>query len=339
MKRIFLIYFSIILAGVAFAAMDSNKVQELGARYNYISCRVNLVQSQGALLASYGTISTDKITSDLAQLKALADSGDATNFNTELETLKDDFKTVNAELKVARQSFSKSNTSRTDKDLLKSQWNVSLDTYKSCNIDTQRGIVSIRIELLQKDIDNWNAVISNMTARGLDTSELTRVVSDAQKLLSELSDASQIMDDTAFKTRLNDANDEQLHIWARFAIGRIKANIARIEPIIGQTNRSTDLDHIKPLLNSASALAAPGNRYGNGEFKQVWQDIKDASQQLNTLSKDLRDSARANRQTGRNNTNPRNLAGRIPRINLTNKRPPTATNQPPELPGNTQGEQ
>jgi len=356
MRRIFLIFFVIILASLAFAAVDSNNVQELDARYNYINCRVILVEGQAGILSSFANMTgTDKLTADLTQLKGYADAGDAAGFNTMAQTLNNDFKTVSTGLKAARKVFAKSNVSKADKDALRSKWNSTISAYKSCNVEGRRSIVSIRKQLLQNDIDRWNAVIANMTSRGLDTTQLQLVVSDAQKLLSNLQNASAATSDNTFKNLLNNANDERLHIWARFAIGRIKANIARIQPIIGQTNLSSNLDQIDSLLNSAGAMATPGKKYGSGEFQQTWQDIKDASQQLNTLSKDLRKFVQDARQAGRlgnwtrnlsgrpgnmygrfrNNTNPRNFT-RGPRGNMTNRRLLRGQNQPPQ---NTQGEQ
>jgi len=311
------------MAGMALGAVDTNKVQELGARYDYIACRVNLVESQATLLSAYGTISgTDTITSDFAQLKVLADSSDPTTFNTQVQTINNDFKTVNDGLKTARQAFSKSNISQSDRDALKSQWNSTLQTYQSCNVAARKEIVSARVEVLQSSIDNWNGIIANMTAKGLDTTVLTSVVSDAQNLLSSLNAAIQATDDASFKTLLDNANDEQNHLWARFAIGRINSNIARIEPIIGQANLSGDLDQINSLLNTSSSLATPGHKYGPGEFQQTWQNIKDASGVLNTLSKDLRTFEQADRQINRlgNMTGPRNITGRFPRGNMTGPR-------------------
>jgi|GEM_PF-3377282 len=350
MKQLTIFCFLILLfAGMTFAAVDNNKVQELNMRYNYIVCRVNLVQSQAGLLSTYGTISgIDKITSDFASLKSLADSGNPADFNAQVQTLNSDFKMVNDGLKAARQAFSKSNISQSDRDSLKSQWNTTLQTYQSCNLDARRGIVSARIAFLQANIDDWNRIIANMTARGLDTTELAAVVTDAQKLVSDLNSAVQAADDNSFKTMLDNANDEQNHLWARFAIGRIKSNIARVEPIIGQTNLSGDIGQINSLLDTASTSAAPGHKYGAGEFQQTWQDIKDATQMLNTMSKDLRKYEMAARQNGRlgNNTNPRNMTNRPIRANITGVRSrigfgrnqSNPSGNPPEQSLNTSGD-
>jgi hypothetical protein len=224
-------------------------------------------------------------------------------------------------LKAARQAFSTANISQSDKDALKSQWNTTLQTYQSCNLDARREIVSVRIEHLQANIDDWNAIIANMTAKGMDTTEMTAVVADAQKLLTDLNASIQAADDATFKTMLDNANDEQNHVWARFSIGRMKANIAHIEPLINQANLSVDdLNKIQSLLNSASVLATPGSKFGVGGFQQTWQDIKVANDMLGSVSKNLR-TFEQTRQRGRfgNNTNPRNFTN-FTRGNMT--RPP-----------------
>ena len=334
MKKIAIFCLFVLLStGMALGAVDNNKSQELTARYSYIACRVTLIQSQATLLNPFGNISgIDNITSDFAKLQTLADSSTPDSFNAQVQIINKDFKTVNDELKTAKQTFSKSNISQTDRDTLKSAWNNTLQTYQSCNIAARRDIVTVRVANLQASIDNWNAIIVNMTAKGLDTTTLTAVVSDAQKLLSSLQATIQAPDDTTFKTLLDNANDEQDHLWARFAIGRIDSNIAHIEPIIGQTNQSNlsgYFDQINSLLSNSSNLATPGHKYGDGEFQQTWQNIKDASNMLNTLSKDVRSFEQAARQNGRfgNNTNPRNLTNRpmmransTPRGNITGPR-------------------
>jgi hypothetical protein len=307
MKKGFLLLFAaILLAGMVLASADNTKAPELGARYDYLACRADLVRSQSEILAGYGNFSIDKLATDLAQVKIASDTGDTKAFADDLNVLFDDFKTVNNELTVARKSYAKSNLTTDQRNSLRTSWNATLADYQSCNVAARKQIVTQREQRLQDEINKWNEVIANMTARGLDTTELNGVLADAQNLLSRLENASQATDDNNFRSILNEANNQHLHIWARFAIGRIRAHVEKESPFAEEGNRTGDVDQINSLLNSASSMAASGRKYNSGEFEKTWENIKDASQQTNALSKDLRDIMRNERQIKRNDTFPRN---------------------------------
>ena len=337
-KKFLILVLLVLSVTTVFADDNSTKAQELNARYNYNSCRVSLVSSEATIIADYGNVSTDKIASDLALMKQYADAGDAASFNSEAKILNTDFAAVNAGLKSAREVFAKINGTSVNKTTIRDEWKNAIAAFSSCNADARRSVVSIREETLQKAINKWNNIIANISSRGYDTTQMQAAVSDAQTLLSSLNDASLASNDTDFKEKVNSANDMYLHIWARFAIARIRSYNEKSAPIAQAANLSDSTAQINSALDSASALASPGKKYGDGEFQATWQDIKDAETKLKDLSGSLREFAKTMRAqrlargnfTGRGNMTgrfSRNFSGqRFPRMNPAGT-PPTGAPQ------------
>ena len=110
MKKLLTLVFFVLFV-VSVSAEDA-KSTELAARYSYLSCRVDLVQSQTTVLSGYSqNLSVDKLTADLAQLKQFSDAGDAKGFNSGVSSMKEDFKSLNSDVKKARLALLKSNIS------------------------------------------------------------------------------------------------------------------------------------------------------------------------------------------------------------------------------------
>lgn len=291
-KLAFLVIALLVLSVSAFARNDLN------ARSQHLGCRSDLLKSQAQSLSTLVTApSTDKLDSDMTQLSQLATSGNVKDFNSFVKNIvKPDFDSVRDNIKSAKAELKALNLTKAEKKklLLDSRvaWKSAIDKFKQCNSQSKRTIADTRKNAIMQDIARWNSQIEKMKAKSIDTTGLESVVADANKLASMLDSAVQAADDAAFKQKVDEVRNSQLHVWARFHIAKIEAYLNNLEPSANEAGLSSKVSEIKALLSEAKQLALSGKKYGEGEFDKTWKDIKDAGELLKSLSKSLKGDAK-----------------------------------------------
>ena len=294
-KNLVLFFIMLICLTAVIASTEKNdaKIQELGARYSHLECRLNLVKAQADNSAKYLSSAglsekKDKLDADFATLKGYADNGQSKEFNSFVTTtLKQDNKDIQDSVKDARKNLK--NITKENRNSLKDAWKSSIDAFNACNSNAKKSIAGARLAFMNAQISDWNKVIDEMKAKGLDTSALEAVVADASQLTALLNEASNAETDDEFKSKADEARNLHLHLWARFHIAKVKAYLAKVEPKAVQAEMNDKVTEIKNLLNEASQLAQTGKKYGDGEFDKTWSDIRQASEKLKDLSKSLKE--------------------------------------------------
>jgi len=287
----FAISLILVLFSLSFViAEETNlKASELNSRYNHFSCQVEFLKGQSTLLSEFVTTTpnTDVLTSDLAQLKSYADSGDIMKFNEYMiDTFSRNIRMISSQMKTSRASFDVKKLTNAQKISLRDNWNIIRDTYSKCDSGTRRNLVEARKTIIDEDIDKWNIEMESMKAKGLDTSKMESVLDDARELSGLLDDALKLSTESEFKAKINEINDMRLHIWARYNIERLRSYIIKIEANPLSSEYSDKLTNIKSLIDNAESLAAPGKNYGDGEFTTTWNNIKQAQDGLISIVND-----------------------------------------------------
>jgi hypothetical protein len=285
----FALLFFVVLAFQASAATTA-RGNELNARFAHLQCRVDLVGSQAANVAQYATSpNLDKLNQDMTSLKTYADAGDVTSFNKYVkDTLTPEYKAVKDGVAGARDSVRAMNLTAQQKTSLRNSWKTNIETFAECNANTRRDIVDKRKIIITDAVTQWEKEVTNMKSKGIDTAQAEQVIADATTLTTLLDDSLKLTDDDAFKQKLDEINDLHLHIWARFHVARLTSYENFIDLNATAAGYGTKITQIKTLLQSASDMAKPGKKYAEGEFKQTWQNIKDAQELLRNLVKDLK---------------------------------------------------
>jgi hypothetical protein len=285
----------LILAGAAFADDNSTARNNLEARYMHLACKAELVKAQSGILSELvnSTPSSGTIDANIEKLKEYADAGDVKGFNTYARTtLTSSFKAFNSNMITARNGWRDLNQSRREKreGLTKtiSDWKAAIDAFSDCNNNAKRNIVFVREEQITKAIENWNQIVSDMKAQGLNTTAQEGVIGDAEQLRTMLQEAQQISDDTEYNAKIEEIRQLHLHLWARFSITRIESYLENIEGNATTSKQTELVMQIKSMLSSSKAIAAKGNKYAEGEFEQTWQNIYQAGQKLKELSKSIK---------------------------------------------------
>ncbi|MFH1182083.1 MAG: hypothetical protein V1702_03950 [Candidatus Woesearchaeota archaeon] len=285
----------LILASAAFADDNTTTRNNLEARYTHLACRAELVKAQSDILSKLvnSTPAADTINSNIEKLKEYADAGDVKGFNTYARTtLTTSFKTFGSRLITAKNEWRTLNQSRRERreGIVQAiaDWKAATDAFSDCNNNAQRNIVTVRQQQITKAIENWNQVVTDMKAKGLNTTAEEAIIAEAEQLRAMLQEAQQITDDAAFQAKVEEIRQLHLHLWARFHIAKIESYLQQIEPKAIEAGKTEPVRQIKSLLDSSKAMAAKGNKYAEGEFEQTWQNIYQAGQKLKELAKSLR---------------------------------------------------
>lgn len=296
MKWIAAFFMIMLLSMGVYAAENKDKqgnvAQDLAARYEHLKCSVDLNIDQatsiaqnvdGTDLSSY----TNKLNSDLAALKGYADNGQRNEFQTFMETnVKGDIKFLNNALKGAKNSV-KGKDLKEKRQSLKDSWKMNQGKFSSCVNNAKKQVVNARTDLLDGQIKEWQDTITKLSAAGMDTTTLELILSDAEKLKSDLATAG-TLDDEAMKQKIDEIKDSNLHLWARFHSAKIESYLSKIEANSDANIDAAKIAEIRALLAKANELAAPGKRYQDGEFKAVWDNIKQAQEKLKELTKEYK---------------------------------------------------
>ncbi|MFA6089520.1 MAG: hypothetical protein WC755_06665 [Candidatus Woesearchaeota archaeon] len=300
------------------ARQKSESINSLNVRYSHLDCKAELVKAQSLALGSVveTSPSADKITSDLAELKRLADAGDKEGYNTYLKTVNANFVEFHKGLNEGKKAYVQEAVEgfkevrsgnktlpeyvkerKQVRETAKTAWKENIDEYTTCIKESRRKVVETREGSVSNTIKRWNEDVVAQKGKGLDTTEQEKVIADAEDLDTELTEAIATEDDAGFKEKMNEINDMQLKIHARYHIAKVETYLAKAEPFATTPELQAQVAEIKALLESAKVTAEPGKRYAEGEFDATWNNIKTANQKLNDLVKQIKAQAKTTSTT------------------------------------------
>jgi hypothetical protein len=288
----------LVLASSAIAVDTATVRNDLDARYLHLSCRAQLVTAQEGILAKIvnTTPSAATITANMAKLKEYAEANDVKGFNTYVRTtLMTSFKTFGSKLLTARNEWKSMNFSRREraKELAQAatDWKAATAAFSNCNKQAQYQIVQIREGQITSAIENWQAVLADMKAKGLNTTAEEAVLADAEQLKTMLQEAKKITDEEEFNAKIEEIRQLHLHLWARFYIARIESHLQYLEPNATTDKQKELVGQIKSMLASSKHITSKGNKYAEGEFEQIWQNIYQAGEKVKALGKSIKGGA------------------------------------------------
>jgi hypothetical protein len=309
-KRIFvlmLISLALIMP-IAFAASETGDLHSgvFDARYTEASCRIDRFS---AILNAYETCTSQsfsnanssltKLNTDMSQIKTAADAGNRTQLIDLMKVYARDTKSLMDALRTAKSSFHDRDLTEKEKNSTKSRNLTTASTVKVCIKDifdkatadfaschnnaviNQGKAVAAWLGAWK---DKWNNIISNMSAKGYDTTGMTGVVSGVDGAITQINDAVSSGNATHVIDAEKTVKDEQLHLWANFNIARLEAYITNLTSL-AQSNETGTLNDAQNYLNDAKTMTAPGTPYGPGQFDKTWDDIKAAAIDISAVIK------------------------------------------------------
>jgi hypothetical protein len=296
-KTFVYVFCLILLTGFVAAEVSQEKQtaikQELQARYTHLECKATLAKARANTVATYLTIpdindKTAKLATDMDTLKGYADDGKIKEFNDLIsKDIKEDLQDIQQAVVDVKPDLK--NKSMANKQAIRDSWKGAVAAYATCNADEKRNIVTGRIAVMNAQVNDWNKVINNLKQKGLKTTELEKVVTDAAGLTTTLNAANDAISDDSFAAKVKEARDLHLHLWAQFHIAKINAYLDKVEPMANASNLSKKVTDIRDLLDKANQMATPGKQYGEGEFETTWEYIKEAGDKLKDLVSQLKE--------------------------------------------------
>jgi hypothetical protein len=298
MKPIFIALLALLLLATAAVAEENLTRNNLEARYQHMACRAELVKAQAEIMSGMvnSTPDADTITANIQKLKEYSDAGDVKGFNTYAKTtLTTSFKAFSGKMLASRNEWVTMNKSRRERREALTEaitdWKAAIAAFSDCNNNARRNLATVREQQVTAAIEKWNQIISDMKAKNLNTTVMEEVVADAEELNAMLQEANGISDDTAFNAKIEEARQLQLHLWARFNIARIESYMQALEPNVTSDKDKETVSQIRAMLSSSKAIAAKGDKYPEGAFEQVWQNISQAGEKLKQLAKGIKGDA------------------------------------------------
>ncbi len=285
-----------LLAGSVFAdetTANATKLHVLNLKYGLIECRVNAVIS----LVQYGENNTntsssglaDKLAGDLSTLKGYSDRGDRQGFNDFVKgELRNDLRDATLYLKGVRKEIVKGGKNR-------SSASDGQNYFVQVRQDRAKCLKSVALDFAKKQVNEVKTRVNGMKnttaklkAKGVDTSEMDKIMGEAEANLDELRDAEAKGNASTIQETVKGLREEHLHIWARFQIAKMKAIVDATDDEAISKGYQSDVTEISALLDDASSKVKIGRVYNPGDFEYVKSALKQAHEKMKNLLKKMR---------------------------------------------------
>jgi len=259
------------------------------AKGNQLECRATFYTSLLSDAKEFGSnVSIDEVIATInghvTELKAAAANGDRKGFVDLMASLSQDSKDTVMKYTEIKKEIRKNKELHTK---LRESFVEKKQEMSTCLREN-----ALQLGKAQADyITDWRAKqlerIKKLQDRGVDTSSMSEVLSEADEKASELNDAVSTGDGDKVIEKEKEIRQQHLHIWARYNIAQISAVLARMTEPAKAAGLEADVNSINALLTDASAKVKEGIPYEDGEFQKVVSDLKDAAKKLRELYKKL----------------------------------------------------
>ncbi|HIH23278.1 TPA: hypothetical protein HA238_06120 [Candidatus Micrarchaeota archaeon] len=265
----------------------------LVAKYDQVACRASfydgiLQDAKDLGLGSRYNISVDalreKIGTDLVALKSAAENADRKGFLDAMQLLLQDGKDVVLTYNDVK------NAVRKDKDMrlaLRKSFVDNKQKMAECLRENALHVGKAQIDYVKE----WRARqlerIKKLKEKGIDTTNMSDVVSEADEKVSELEDAVSTGDGQNVIEKEKELRQRHLHIWARYQVASIDAVLSKMNDRAVAMGYDEDVEDIRALLADVTDKTMPGKAYDQGDFETVVKELKDAAQKLRVLYKKI----------------------------------------------------
>jgi len=297
----------LLMSPIAFAdetnSSENEKNNKYGmqARYDHIVCQtdfaahsvdnvVSHIPDKATELNPY----KDRIATGVSTLKGYLDAMDKEAFNKYVKgTLHPKLRELSKEVRDSYKGKNNRGIDRETKQAIRDQFKTDKKTMATCISNTTKDFAQGKIKHMRDDLKEWNKKIDNLSARGVDVSELKQIIGGAQGTVVEPLD-SEVETDAQGATKKfclgNGCKDgTNFHFFAKMHIARLNALLEYLE----NSDKNLDetlLAQVKSDISLASsALSDVGtSAYTDQTKAAVWGNIKKASEDMRALVKSAR---------------------------------------------------
>jgi len=298
----------LIIPAAAFADNGSTQNQAsvqqsyLNAALARVTCQANY--ETGSISDAISDISnidqtaissdSSKVGSDVQTLTTDANNKDKTQFQTDLKSFVSDSKTATKDLRSAIKNV---NPTSDEKTKIKTDFATLKSTEQSCLFSAGQQFANAKIQAFGFGIQKVQNRASNLSSKGIDTTQLGQIINQAQTNLGNLGGAiSSATNSTQLKSALQSycqyngcRNGINFHFAAQSALSAEQALLNKINsnPNSGQYSSQiqqaqTDLTNAQNALNTVST-----SQYQGTQQTTVWNDLHDAQSIIKQLWSEL----------------------------------------------------
>lgn len=309
MKK-FLVLFLLMVFAAPFAYGAENRQaaesRHLEAAVAEAKCKADYTEGLISLLVSgfpdAASLSqqSDALKQDVAQLQSYASQGAVDGYRNYVKGSYDaHMKDARKAIQDVRQAHGKNLTKET-RASLKSGGEQLKSTFDACHFSAMKSYSNSRVDVFNDEIDKAGARAANLTAKGIDTSNIIGIVNSARSQVVEplKSDISQAKDGKELaaameKYCLHDGckSGVNFHFSAKFEIEKLNAILAVVKASPKAASQADRISMIQAGLDAAkAALDATGTAQypQKGKDNAVWSQIRQAAKDLSELVRTLR---------------------------------------------------
>ncbi len=288
----------LIIPAAAFADSVSNSQNKASVQQSYL----NAVLARSTCQTNYetGSISTaisdisnidqtaisadsNKISSDLQTLTTDTNNNDKNQLTTDLKSFRTDSKTATLDLRSAIKNVHPSSDQKTK---LKSDLSSIVSTDKTCMFSAGQQFANARIQAYGTGIQKVQDKANTLSSKGVDTTQLNKLISQAQTNLGNLAGSiSSATDSSQLKAALQSycqyngcKSGTNFHLAAQSALAAEQAALDAIKSNSNSGQYSSQIDKAQTdLTNAQNILNAVGtNKYQGTQQTDVWNALHDA---------------------------------------------------------------
>jgi hypothetical protein len=253
---------------------------------NFTVTYLGYITSAAPSLSSLGQYST-ALQSDTSMLSSLASAGNITAFRNYVSgTFDPELKTIANNVSSAVRA---ANLSSNVISGLRQNYNATLASYKTCNINSIKQYALHKLEMFNGSIKSYQNQANNMASKGLNTSSLNQMLANAQSQIvnpfaSAINAAS---NNSQISAALNEyclfdgcKNGTNFHLAAHFSLQALtlQLNYLESEKNVSSSSlagASADLDNASSILLSVGTKA-----YANGQADNIFDNLTAASKAM-----------------------------------------------------------
>jgi len=318
MNKNFIIAFVLVLAlATTVFAEDDNATmaKALNIRYDQLACKVSFTNGQIDLVTKYApnaasnysiSADKDKLTTDINTLKGFSDSYNRTEFDNYVATpFRPDLQKATQDLMSIKRSFKKYNVSNDTRAAFVTDLKSLNTQYSDCINDKELKMGQVMETHLENWDKYWTSIIDKMSKNGLNTTEMENLKAEIEAKNVQLQALLDAQNASQLKKYIGDYRQDQLHYAARFEVERLKGYRDKIGSEADKYNLTGMITDIDNKIATADKYSQQGYKYQQGDFQNVWNNIKGANMDMKNLSKDILQDRKQElkdlRQNGRGN--------------------------------------
>ncbi len=296
-----------LLLAMPLVSADSGNLtsQYLSASAQQVKCKtdfmVGVIDSITSTVNNSGSLSSfaSALQSDESQLQTYADGGQVDSYRSYLQG------TYDPELKSARDAIVQwrladgRNTTASERQTLRSDYASLRSTFDSCELSAVKDYADAKVTGYQAILAEYQKKADNLSAKGIDTSNLTSLISQAQSTivtplqsaLDSANDSKGVADAVRSYCLYNGCkNGTNFHFAAKWDIAKLTAIESYVQSKPASANFTSQLGQVTSDLTSASAMlqGIGTSDYQPGQQAQVWDPIKDAANVLTQVIHGMR---------------------------------------------------